>query len=395
MHLAESPTQAKNRAKTKNSDSLGNYTSFASHDTLERKTNRYQLQNQFIKIDPESRVKVCQRYIIPNASHVDIKRSHDSANFSGLMSCENVHTCPHCMSRINATRAKALKNALIGVESLGYGVYLMTLTLKHIKRDKLAYLLEGLTKAYRYMFSGKTGIELKNAMAWVGSSRALEIRYGKNGFHPHFHIVILTDTPHSAESLSALAKTLKNRWIQALNHFGYDASEKNGLDLRETYLDICGYLTKQSNLALELTSHETKSESDSLSMLEILDASIENPRYESIWYEYTQAIKSHKSLVMCGHFREIAEYESHLSDAESTDADADADADIIASIPRSIWHAIKQHKTDIRSDCLHMAFYGGYIALAEYLHAELGLSYGDCLQIAPRDKIPKNIELAF
>jgi hypothetical protein len=168
------------------------------------------------------------------------------------------------MQRINAGRAQMLERAINRTSSAGLSSYLLTLTISHKKTDRLADLLKALSKAYRYLWSGKDGQALKARLGWQGSAKALEVRHGnKNGWHPHQHIIVLTDHEHDPEALELLTNDIKARWVQAVKHVGYTATTENGADFKRSKAKLFEYLTKSGQLALELTSPETKRTPDS------------------------------------------------------------------------------------------------------------------------------------
>lgn len=378
------PQALKNASTHAAGGGLGNTTKSASPDLLGRKISRYDLQHHAQKLTPAHRVRVCHKAIAHGHDGVEIRRTQDSARFNGLMSCGNVWACPVCMARINAQRADALRNGLTNAGILGYHAYLLTLTVRHDRTDALAELIDALTKAYRYMWSGKTGQALKAALTWQGSARAMEIRHGQSaGWHPHFHVVILTESVLGADTLSALTTRIKNRWIQSLAHAGYDATFDNGADLRTSTTQIFNYLTKSDRLADELTATDTKKSTESRSPIEILEDSRQGDQYAaSLWREYVTATKGAKALVMCPSFRQLTEYDTHLAAAENANQTESETAELVAVIPPALWHMIKQHKDDLRPEILTYALHTGTHNLSEFLSTRLGIPLSETLKIS-------------
>lgn len=379
-----SPTRLKSAIPRPTSAALGNTTKSASPSSEERKSARYDLQHHAQRLTPAHRVRVCHKAIAHGKDGVEIRRTAESARFNGLMSCGNVWACPVCMSRINAQRAEALRNGLTNASFLGYRAYLLTLTVRHDRTDHLADLIDALTKAYRYMWSGKTGQAIKRALTWQGSARALEIRHAMtHGWHPHFHIIVLTENELDADTLSALTTRIKARWMQSLSHVGYDATFENGADLRTSTTQIFNYLTKADRLADELTATDTKKSAESRSPIELLNASREGEQYASaLWREYVTATKGAKALVMCPSFRELTEYDQHLANAESAEQTETESAELVAVIPPALWHMIKQHRDDLRAEILHYALHTSTHNLAEFLSTRLQIPLSETMKIS-------------
>lgn len=355
--------------------SLGTLTKTSSPiQKIERLSNRFTLQAHAQKLLKGFRVGICQKHIKPSAGSVGIVNTGESAKFEGLMQCGSVWTCPHCMARINANRAKALKRGLQSAEFLGYSASMLTLTVQHTRADLLTDLLDGLTKAYKYLMSGKGGMIIRDLLRWVGSARALEIRYGKNGFHPHFHVVILSESKLNDADRTKAQKYIAERWVKALSHVGLSASVSAGTDLRESYDRIFDYLTKADKLSAELTGNNIKTESDSDSPLDLLERGVNGDKFaDSVFQEYAIATKGCKALVMCKAFRELTEYDSYLEQTENDSDNPESVPDIIASIDIPLWRVIRANPRDIRGDMLYHAKIGGYRALCEFIAGTMGI----------------------
>lgn len=103
----------------------------------------------------------------------------------GLQTCGSVHSCPTCASRILAGRADEIAKALDVNRRVSSA--LVTFTLKHHHGVPLALLRKLLALAYSEMKAGRTGLELKEDLAYRGDIRAAEQTVGRNGWHPHLH----------------------------------------------------------------------------------------------------------------------------------------------------------------------------------------------------------------
>ncbi|MDG4813687.1 protein rep, partial [Hydrogenovibrio sp. 3SP14C1] len=88
-----------------------------------------------------------------------------------------------------------LKEALDSAKEKGYKSHFVTLTFPHGISDDLNDILSKMRNAYRRLSSGKNAI--KSLIKRVdennqihGFIRAVEVTHGKNGFHPHIHMIV-------------------------------------------------------------------------------------------------------------------------------------------------------------------------------------------------------------
>jgi len=121
--------------------------------------------------------------------------------FTGLQCCGNVHGCPMCSSRISMQREEEVRKTIKWAKSQGYLVAMLTLTHPHSKFDMLRSQLDALL-GYK---DGKSKKRVNGAMYHFGNSKAFrglnlvgyirkfETTHGENGWHPHFHIVLILD----------------------------------------------------------------------------------------------------------------------------------------------------------------------------------------------------------
>lgn len=163
-----------------------------SHSTLTTpRLARFALQNQSAKLLPHERVKSCLRCRIDSAIPVGVKYNtkRQKAHYSNLQRCGSVWHCPVCASIITEKRKLEVKQAM---DKHAGGVYMLTLTVPHYKGDNLKVLLSGLETALTKFFGGRKAKAVFDQMGRIGHIRALEVTHGRNGWHPHFHLLIFT-----------------------------------------------------------------------------------------------------------------------------------------------------------------------------------------------------------
>lgn len=137
------------------------------------------------------RIKACGHAIVTPEGRVAVAVGEDGhARFRGLARCGSVWECPICQATIKRARAEEVKAV---VESHGREKCVMlTLTIRHGMGDNLRELRTKLADAWRGMTRGAPWRRFKAELGVSGTIRALEVTHGRNGWHPHLHIVLLT-----------------------------------------------------------------------------------------------------------------------------------------------------------------------------------------------------------
>lgn len=183
-HTILSPDQVAERV------ALGIYTK--SDSTLATyRLAKFSLQSQSAKLLSHERVKSCLRCRIDSSIQVGVKYNtkREQAHYSNLQRCGSVWHCPVCASIITEKRRAEIKQA---IDKHNGGLYMLTLTFPHYSGDNLKMLLSGLELAIKRFFGGRKSKSIFDQMGKIGHIRALEVTHGRNGWHPHFHLLIFT-----------------------------------------------------------------------------------------------------------------------------------------------------------------------------------------------------------
>ena len=142
------------------------------------------------------------------------------ASYKGLVICGNVWGCPVCGSRISRIRRAEMNVLLAWARSEGLVPILLTLTARHGRSDSLERLLHGMKEAKRRL---RQRAEWRR-LPFEGSVTATEITHGtRNGWHPHFHELILLRATSEEEALD-MARTLRSPWLASLRAYGLDGA---------------------------------------------------------------------------------------------------------------------------------------------------------------------------
>ena len=134
---------------------------------------------------------------------VDVGDGQRRSSFKGVKICGNVWGCPVCAARISQKRRGEMNDLLAWGREKSLIPVMLTLTARHGRGDRLADLLQGMKKRRRRGFvSGKEWRRLPV----VGTVTATEVTHGtRNGWHPHFHEIVLIKASNEAEALAMVA----------------------------------------------------------------------------------------------------------------------------------------------------------------------------------------------
>lgn len=207
-----------------------------------RKT-RFRHQRGAAKIlNYQHRVGLCQWAPIDAAKGVFVSiRGTEigaKAGLSGVQRCGSVWACPCCSAAISHVRKGELNAALSWGREHGFLPLMLTLTARHGSHDDLKDLRDRMKRA-KQLFHGRNGwVKLKPLLA--GHITATETTQGRNGWHPHFHVLLFvkpkemraylrkqgveTHGKKSEPLAVSLFDTLLPWWLEALADCGLDGN---------------------------------------------------------------------------------------------------------------------------------------------------------------------------
>jgi hypothetical protein len=232
------------------------------------------------------------------------------------------------------------------VESHGLDrTYLLTLTAAHEAGDDFAPLRKGVSNAYRAMWRGEPAKRLKAELRLDGSIRALEVTHGRNGWHPHLHVLLLLDEPLTLSELARLEYKLSKRWGEMVaRHVGdkFRPSQKRGADLRPAYR--ADYISK---LGLEMSDpgNKTGRRKGHRSPMQILSDLCDfwTEADARIWREYVAGIKGAQQLTWTRGLKAKHRI-TDRTDAELTEDEvANEGKRLVGTVPPELWHEAQKH----------------------------------------------------
>lgn len=151
---------------------------------------------------------------VAHASFVDLDRNTATgkAGFRGLKSCGNIWVCPVCSARVSRTRQDELNHLLQASRAAGLSVLMLTQTFQHKRGDSLPVILDRFKDAQRRWRNRRDWHALKGVI--VGTVAALELTHGRNGWHPHGHILVVVRG--DAAAAFSQVNGLRSGWLASL-----------------------------------------------------------------------------------------------------------------------------------------------------------------------------------
>lgn len=182
------------------------------------------------RISTLERVRKCGRCSRVAGGTVEVRVRDGVAGFAGLVSCGSVWVCPVCAAKIAQRRAIQIGLRVAAAWDQGLSAMFMTNTVRHARNDSLTVLLDGLAYGWGRMTSGKAYSAARASAGIVGYNRALEITYGRNGWHPHHHSLWFSTGLHSQQAVEDFAFALWCRFDQGIQKAGLRSTLINGQD---------------------------------------------------------------------------------------------------------------------------------------------------------------------
>lgn len=263
----------------------------AASETIREK--RHDLRRVAGYLLPDERVKRCGRH--RHSQTVDLMRTAKGAHFVGVETCGSVWHCPVCAARIAEKRREEVALAIDGAAEAGGAAYMLTLTMRHNRRDQLKYLKGAITDSWRKVQNRRAYRVFKGRYGIWGTIRAIEVTHGQeNGWHPHLHILFITKTALDDGEVAEVEATLFELWADVLTGLTGRYVALDALDFRPA--KASDYVTKWG-ADRELVKGQQKEGSGSLSPWQLLDAFRRgNKRAGRLFREYAATFKGAQQL---------------------------------------------------------------------------------------------------
>lgn len=220
--------------------------------------------------------------------YIELKKGvSEKSYYAGIIKCGSPWICPHCSAKIMRLRQEELKIAIHKHKQSGGEVLHLVFTFRHKKDDTLQFLLDSFKSALkRFWEYGYIKKELKS-IAYLGRVTSTEITHGKNGWHPHQHILLFVGSNVNLERLNDI---FSSAWKTALSKSGLDGLSDIACRIQDgSHTEK--YVTKLS-AELSLGNIKQGRDSDSMTFFDILNAG-----YIDLIKEYVSAVKGKYSII--------------------------------------------------------------------------------------------------
>lgn len=365
----------------------------------------------------------------PLGTAVAMRKTDDGiVGYAGLESCGRVWLCPVCNAKVMATRAVEIGAALSWAGQTGRHVIWGSLTCRHTASSTLDELIAIQREAWRYVVSSrewrdanatrtvphvhvgcqndcqlehehtgcpytcdrKRDVVLTQHDGRVGYIRASELTVGRNGWHPHFHPLIVWQGSQS--DAEAFAQLVVRLWVEGVEKAGGEARAIGGQQLRvvsgvEVFDSLTGYVTKSTfeaaSLALEAVwsqgksgrgrAHETSSH---WSLLVAIEQGLADDVER--WWELEAATKGHRLITWSRGLRDFAGLGLEVDDETEASREVGTVDDTVCYITPEGWMGVRD-RPEVIALMLNALESGGWPVLRTVLEA-----YGvDHFQLEP------------
>ncbi|KAA1174611.1 protein rep [Photorhabdus heterorhabditis] len=329
----------------------------------------------------------CHRVTVTPTAQILKSEERKKAFFGGVAQCGSVWTCPICAAKINERKAAEMRIAFNQAPALAVRPHLVTFTAPHDAGDSIEELTMKIREALAAFWRERQVAKWKKSRGVVGNIRSFEVRYGRNGWHPHFHLIIF-----SHNSLLEDTAILLEKWQACCVRVGLSMPNEYGLDIQDGSKAgeyICKFgsdgeiLNTKSgspvnwDAADEMTKGNTKKgKQGSLSPWDLLrgiseaENDEERQRLRILFLFYARAMKGVSQVKWSRGLRQFFELEPEKSDEEIV-SEVDDSAKLLCHITLDEWRYLV--KSCNRATVLELAENGGSRAVARFL---FGVLYG-------------------
>ncbi len=210
----------------------------------------YLLQRTAKKLLPSHPVGGCLWNIARGENGVDVEYSPltGRARYRKLQTCGSVWVCPVCALIVAERRAEEIRLALAKLTAEGGSAAFATFTVSHGRGDSLERVLEGFLAAFRHLTGKPSYARLRKRYGVVGYVRVLEVTHGRNGWHPHTHVLFCFERVLSDGDIERFADEVYPLWESACAREGLVVNRRYGLHVVSVYGTVEEYLAKFGRL---------------------------------------------------------------------------------------------------------------------------------------------------
>lgn len=264
----------------------------AIHKRRESRRLAYRLRDTAACLMPSERVGFCGRRA--KLGHVDV-RCGERASYGGLYSCGSVWHCPVCASKIAEGRRQELRALADAHGRAGAVAYMAAFTLRHKRWQSAAMLRKAVAGSWSKLIAGAPWKRASAAAACVGWVRALEVTYGRNGWHPHIHAVFFLESEASA---AKFGEWLFGRWSRTVETLGFGrCTRKIWRFERAAHYDAVSDYVVKGNFDMEITrGHMKLARHGARSPWQLLEDAATSSEARKLFLDFAHAFKGARQV---------------------------------------------------------------------------------------------------
>jgi hypothetical protein len=152
---------------------------------------------------------------------------------------------PVCAAKVRQARAEEIDAGLRRHLARGGGAF-ATFTIPHDAGMAFADLWSAMAETWSVLLSGRHRQGLRK-LGVIGTIRAVDVTHGRNGWHPHLHVLLPLEARPEIEDLQAIHRFLRERWNRRVLALGFrEPSLYRGVRLLPVMVadEVGAYLTK-------------------------------------------------------------------------------------------------------------------------------------------------------
>ena len=273
-----------------------------------------QLQNVTRKLSSSKTIRCCNSFPVKLVSTVWVDANGGNSNTTGMNTCRNKLFCPRCSywsAMENAKLVHAVEQHVIDQD--GSGLF-FTLTVPHHTRSDLRTLNRQLSKCWTKLMNRsrfhKKLIEHHGSkdLLWA---RGFDYTLGKNGHHPHYHVLLYLFKKLSLQEFTELKFLFLTCWNKAVEQVFNKQSSPEGLDFQQIKErgKCVSYFNKVS---MEISSSHSK-EGFGESIWRMMSAYAETDDedlkkvYKKKIKQFEEGTRKLRSMTFSGGFKALAE----------------------------------------------------------------------------------------
>jgi hypothetical protein len=256
------------------------------------------------------RVSVCGLWRRPDVAAVSVVLGPDGASLNGTQTCGSVWSCPVCSATIRQGRAVEVEAAARVHLDQGGSLVFVTLTVPHDRADGLRPLLDTIADGWKAVTQSRSYRRVRKVHR-LEAIRAVEVTYGRNGWHPHVHVLLFVGAQLDQVEADELRDGIGSAWRRFVVAQGWRApSDDHGVRWQPVTMTagadaLARYLTKvqdgfgkERSVGMEMARGDLKrGRKTSRTPFELLEAADLGDRGAMVlWHEFEQATKGRRAL---------------------------------------------------------------------------------------------------